>query len=67
MYGFTWTEEYVAEELDGAQGWVWYNWVREHDVGIWGASEERKGKGYIQQEAERRMAELKATRKNKNG
>jgi hypothetical protein len=53
MKAYGWSEKRVAEKLDGAQGWVWFNWALENEASVWGSGIERKGDGYVKQETKR--------------
>ena len=44
------TEDYVLDELDGAKGWLMYNWAINHHAAAAGVEMVIVGKGYIQQE-----------------
>ena len=46
------SRDYVLYELAGCEGWAFYAWSVESDA--WRDSE-RKSKGYIRQEIERRL------------
>jgi len=76
---YGWSLEYVLDELDGAQGWVWYNFAIEHENKLHGGSEIKyadreievngvvtkvPGKGYIQQECD--LIKENAELKNKH-
>lgn len=53
MRSYGWSADYVADELDGAQGWVYANWARENEASVWGSGIERVGDGYVRQETKR--------------
>lgn len=50
MEAFGWTPEYVRWELNGAEGWVYYNWARQNKASVWGTNERMTGDGYLKQE-----------------
>jgi hypothetical protein len=37
MSFFGWSEDYVRR-MNGAQGWVWYNYAKENQASFWGSS-----------------------------
>ena len=45
-----WTLEYIRKRLHGGQGWAYYNWALENEVGISGGMLKRKTPGYVNQE-----------------
>ena len=51
------TRDYIWDELDGAEGWVWVNWARENEASVWGTGIRVKGGGYVAQERRRLMKE----------
>ena len=53
MKAYGWSEKRVAEKLDGAQGWVWYNFALEDTISAWGPVYKRVGDGYVRQETRR--------------
>lgn len=56
MKVFGWPADYVRKGITGAQGWVYYNWAREHEATIWGQRLERQTDGYIRQETKKLIA-----------
>ena len=36
--------------MNGAQGWVYFNYAKENEATIWGNTLERVGEGYVEQE-----------------
>lgn len=44
-----WSEEKVRR-MNGAQGWVYFNYAKENEATIWGNTLERVGEGYVEQE-----------------
>lgn len=55
MKTFGWSRDYCLDELDGAEGWVWFNFSRMSEARIWGTGLEFAGDkgGYVQQEKKR--------------
>ena len=64
MRSFGFTPEFIDWELDGAQGWAYYNWARENAVSMMGGGIENKTPAYVKQEFEILM---KQYRDSKNG
>jgi hypothetical protein len=51
---YHWSKEYVEDELDGAEGWMWYNVAIERENQRHGGNQIKiSGKGYVKQEADR--------------
>jgi len=48
-----WSEDYILDELDGAKGWVYYNWAVVSAAAAAGVEMLIDGKGYIQREKAR--------------
>lgn len=48
-----WTADFIRKRLPGAQGWAYHAWAVENEASLFGASLERRGDGYVQQEAKR--------------
>lgn len=53
MKTFGWKRDYCRTGISSAEGWIWYNWAREHEMTMMGALWQRSGKGYVAQEADR--------------
>jgi len=53
MKTYGWSRDYVLDELDGAEGWVWLNWAQANEASVWGGGVKIKGDGYIAQERKR--------------
>ena len=49
MQAFGWKPDFVKWGIDGAEGWVYYNWARQNEASFWG-SNERSTEGYLKQE-----------------
>lgn len=58
MATFGWSADFIRKKLPGAQGWVYMNWARENDIGLFGSGEERKTPGYVAQERLKLKAEI---------
>ena len=50
MSTYHWSEDYVLDELDGAKGWVWFNWAIMSRASMFGTGMVIKGDGYVAQE-----------------
>lgn len=46
----TFTSDFIDWELDGAQGWAYYNWARENEVRFWGGGVKNVSPAYVKQE-----------------
>ena len=66
MSTYGWTENHVLDELDGAKGWVYFNWSYANEQSVWSTGVVIKGDGYIAQERKQITAEKKhgTTRRN---
>lgn len=53
MESFGWLPDYVRWELNGAEGWVYYNWARQNKASLWGSGEKTTSDGYVRQETKR--------------
>lgn len=53
------SEDFVRKKLPGAKGWVMFNWALEHEASMWGGGIQRSGKGYVGQEVESIIKQLK--------
>lgn len=62
MSFYGWSVAQVRTGVTGAQGWVYYNWARDHEQSIWGGNEYIVG-GYIAQEIERQHGKLRRTQR----
>jgi hypothetical protein len=60
MFAYHLTADYVLDELDGAWGWVMFNWSIAHDANTHGSGVKIKGDGFIQQEKQRILKEQNA-------
>lgn len=58
MEAYGWTPDYVRWDLNGAEGWVYYNWARQNKASVWGSNEKPVTDGYLKQEIRRIMKEL---------
>jgi len=47
------TEDYILDELDGAKGWMMFNWSVANESTVWGSGVQIEGDGYIAQERKR--------------
>ena len=62
MRTYGWTRDYILDELDGAEGWVWFNWAQENEASVWGTGVKVVGSGYIGQEKQRLLKEQNGKR-----
>lgn len=53
MKTFGWSKDYCLDELDGAEGNVWYYWATMNEASVWGTGISIEGLGYVGQERER--------------
>lgn len=53
MKTFGWSKQYCLDELDGAEGNVWFNWAVSNEASVWGTGLKIDGLGYIGKERER--------------
>ena len=51
------TEQHIAEELTGAQGWMLYVWAVENEARMWGGNLRRTSPGYVKSEIMRLLGE----------
>lgn len=47
------SEEYVCEEMPGAQGWAYYSWAVQNRAVMFGSSLEMASTGYVGAEIKR--------------
>lgn len=52
--------QHCRRGMSGAEGWVWYNWARQNDVGAFGTNEVPTSPGYLKREIEAVLEERKA-------
>ena len=44
------TPDYIRWELNGAEGWAYYNWARQNKASVWGTGERLTTPGYMRQQ-----------------
>jgi hypothetical protein len=59
MKAYGWSESHVLDELDGAKGWVYFNWARANEAQVFGTGIKIKGDGYIAQERNKIVKDTK--------
>lgn len=57
MREYGWSADYAAEGITGAEGWAYYAWSKENEVGAMGRLWQAASDGYVRQEWKQRMAE----------
>lgn len=62
MKEFGFTPEFIDWELDGAQGWAYFNWSRENESSAFGDRLENKSPAYVKQEFENLMRQYRESK-----